>query len=205
MKSISGEDAVDLNRKGMPPLTSIKLPTRLMLLANEIPAFHDPSGALKRRLIVLRTEQSFFGNEDIHLTSKLLKELPGILNWSIEGLKRLWSRGHFSNSASLVKFVDPDASFGSSEGNEECCLSESSRHLVSLLKRCVRRDPHRASRLPASYHIDCSSAADKLTKGSSRGNGSVGKIAVRNEMQPPRRSCMPRNRPQCRRFLKAVV
>lgn len=119
MKSISGEDAVDVNRKGMPPLTSIKLPTRLMLLANEIPAFHDPSGALKRRLIVLRTKQTFFGKEDIDLTSKLLKELPGILNWSIDGLKRLWSRGHFSHSASLVKFVDPDVSSGSSEGNAE--------------------------------------------------------------------------------------
>jgi putative DNA primase/helicase len=87
------------------------------VVAYEVPAFHDPSGALKRRLIVLRTKQSFFGNEDIHLTNKLLKELPGILNWSIEGLKRLWSRGHFPHSASLVKFVDPDVSSGSKEGN----------------------------------------------------------------------------------------
>lgn len=95
LKSISGEDAVDIHRKGMPPLTGIKLPTRLMLLANEHPVFHDPSGALDRRLIVLKTDQTFFGHEDIELTNKLLTELPGILNWSIEGLKRLWRRGHF--------------------------------------------------------------------------------------------------------------
>lgn len=102
LKSISGEDAVDIHRKGMPSLTGIKLPTRLMLLANECPAFHDPSGALDRRLIVLKTDQSFYGNEDIQLTNKLLKELPGILNWSIEGLKRLWRRGHFPNDRKSV-------------------------------------------------------------------------------------------------------
>lgn len=95
LKSISGEDAVDIHRKGMPPLTGIRLPTRLMLLANELPAFRDPSGALDRRLIALETAQTFYGKEDIQMTTKLLKELPGILNWSIEGLKRLRERGHF--------------------------------------------------------------------------------------------------------------
>jgi len=98
LKSISGEDSVDIHRKGMAPLTGIRLSTRLMLLANELPAFHDPSGALERRLIVLKTERSFYGREDIHLTNKLLEELPGILNWAIEGLMRLWKRGHFRKS-----------------------------------------------------------------------------------------------------------
>lgn len=101
LKSISGEDSVDIQRKGMSPLVGIRLPTRLMLLANEPPAFHDPSGALERRLIVLRTEQSFYGREDIHLTKKLIGELPGILNWAIEGLKRLWKRGRFADKPVL--------------------------------------------------------------------------------------------------------
>lgn len=101
LKSISGEDSVDIHRKGMAPLVGLRLPTRLMLLANEHPAFHDPSGALERRLIVLRTEQSFYGKEDIHLTNKLIEELPGILNWAIEGLKRLWKRGRFPDKTTL--------------------------------------------------------------------------------------------------------
>jgi putative DNA primase/helicase len=102
LKSISGEDAMDVHRKGMAPLTGIRLPTRLMLLANELPAFHDPSGALRQRMIILRTERSFYGKEDIHLTNRLIEELPGILNWAIEGLARLWRRGHFPDKAPPV-------------------------------------------------------------------------------------------------------
>ena len=101
LKSISGEDAVDIHRKGLPPLTGIRLPTRIVILANEQPAFHDPSGALQRRLLTLRTRQSFCGKEDITLTGKLLKELPGILNWAIEGWKRLHSRGRFESPENL--------------------------------------------------------------------------------------------------------
>jgi len=95
LKSISGEDAMDIHRKGMPPLTGVRLPTRIVILANEQPTFHDPSGALQRRLITLRTTRSFGGREDITLTDKLLKELPGILNWAIQGWQRLHSRGTF--------------------------------------------------------------------------------------------------------------
>jgi putative DNA primase/helicase len=102
LKSISGEDAVDIQRKGMAPLTGIRLPTRLMLLANELPAFRDPSGALERRMIVLNTTQSFCRKEDIRLTEKLLEELPGILNWAIVGLNRLRRRGHFRDLSSVV-------------------------------------------------------------------------------------------------------
>jgi P4 family phage/plasmid primase-like protien len=102
LKSISGEDSVDVHRKGMAPLTGVRLPTRLMLLANEFPAFHDLSGALDQRLIVLKTEKSFYGKEDIRLTVKLLTELPGILNWAIEGLDSLWRRGHFPDKASEI-------------------------------------------------------------------------------------------------------
>ena len=103
LKSISGEDSVDIHRKGMAPLTGIRLPTRLMLLANELPAFQDPSGALECRLIVLKTNRSFYGKEDIHLTNKLLEELPAILNWAIEGLNRLRTRGHFPGVSSDIK------------------------------------------------------------------------------------------------------
>jgi putative DNA primase/helicase len=98
LKSISGEDSVDIHRKGIAPLNGVRMPTRLMLLANELPAFRDPSGALDRRLVVLKTDRTFLGKEDIRLTNKLLEELPGILNWAIEGLMRLWKRGHFPDS-----------------------------------------------------------------------------------------------------------
>ena len=93
LKSISGEDAVDIHRKGLPPLTGVKLPTRIVIVSNDPPKFCDPSGALDRRIMSLHTQHSFFGQEDITLTNTLLRELPGILNWAIRGWERLQSRG----------------------------------------------------------------------------------------------------------------
>ena len=97
--SISGEDNLTLDRKFLPAWTG-KLPTRFMLLTNELPRLTDASGALARRFIVLRLTKSFFGREDMDLTERLLCELPAILNWSIEGWHRLQERGHFTQPAS---------------------------------------------------------------------------------------------------------
>jgi putative DNA primase/helicase len=98
LKLVSGEDAVDIQRKGMTGLSGERLPTRFVIIANEAPAFLDPSGALARRLIVLWTQKSFVGREDIRLTNRLLEELPGILNWALEGWKRLQERGRFEDT-----------------------------------------------------------------------------------------------------------
>lgn len=105
LKSISGEDAVDIQRKGLPPLTGVRLPTRLVIVSNDPPTFCDPSGALDRRLMSLRTYRSFFGVEDVTLTNTLLGELPGILNWAIAGWQRLQARGHFESQQSVS--LDP--------------------------------------------------------------------------------------------------
>src|SRR5262249_48111596 len=59
-------------------------------------------------LLVLR--KSFYGREDTKLTEKLLTELPGILNWSLIGLKRLLQRNYFempkSSLQALRQFED---------------------------------------------------------------------------------------------------
>jgi putative DNA primase/helicase len=97
--SISGEDALTVDRKNLQPVTG-KLPTRLMIVSNELPRFADASGALAGRMLILRLEQSFYGREDQGLTDKLLVELPGILLWAIAGWARLQTRGHFVQPAS---------------------------------------------------------------------------------------------------------
>jgi putative DNA primase/helicase len=85
---ISGEDAVTINRKGASMLT-MRLPTRFLLISNELPKLGDASGALANRFIISRFRKSFLGREDKTLTDKLLVELPGILKWSIQGWHRL--------------------------------------------------------------------------------------------------------------------
>src|SRR5690606_5096911 len=58
--TISGEDAVSIDRKYLPAVT-MKLPTRFMFLTNEFPRFSDASGALAGRFVIIRLNRSFYG------------------------------------------------------------------------------------------------------------------------------------------------
>ncbi len=99
------------------------LPTRFMILTNELPRLTDASGALTSRFIVLCLTISFYGREDITLTGKLLPELPGILNWGLDGYDRLRKRGHFIQPASAADAVRQMEDLGSpiSAFIRECC------------------------------------------------------------------------------------
>jgi putative DNA primase/helicase len=97
--SISGEDRMSVPRKFLRAWNG-KLPTRIILLTNEMPALTDGSGALAGRLIILILTESFYGREDPKLTDKLATELSGILNWAIKGYRRLNKRGSFIQPAS---------------------------------------------------------------------------------------------------------
>ncbi len=83
--SITGEDAITIDRKYLPAWTG-QLQTRILILSNELPRLADASGALASRFILLRLTESFYGKEDQELTRKLLGKLPGILNLGDRGL-----------------------------------------------------------------------------------------------------------------------
>lgn len=100
IKMISGEDAVNVNRKNLPILESIRLPVRFVISVNDMPRFEDSSGALAARLRIIRFETSFAGREDMNLESKLSKESPGIFNWALEGLRHLQADRTLPNIAS---------------------------------------------------------------------------------------------------------
>jgi putative DNA primase/helicase len=94
MLSVSGEDLQNVDRKYLPPWSG-QLPTRFVVLTNELPRLADSSGALASRFIVLMLKASFYNRENPALTDELCAELPGIFNWSLEGLERLRTRGRF--------------------------------------------------------------------------------------------------------------
>jgi putative DNA primase/helicase len=102
--SISGEDALTIDRKHLPAWTG-RLGIRFILLTNELPRITGVSGALASRFMVLTLRQSFYGFEDHGLTGRLLQELPGILNWAIEGRQRLRNRGFFVTPKSSLDAV----------------------------------------------------------------------------------------------------
>ncbi len=91
--TISGEDTIDIDRKYREPWTG-KLPTRLMILSNELPNFGDSSGVIAKRFVVLNMTVSWLGKEDPPtLFDRLVAEMPGILNWALNGLARLEAKG----------------------------------------------------------------------------------------------------------------
>ena len=97
--SISGEDMLTIDRKHREPWTG-KLSSRFVILSNELPRFGDASGAISSRFVILMTTESFLGRENNKLTSELLTELPGILNWSLDGLTRLTRHGSLTEPKS---------------------------------------------------------------------------------------------------------
>ena len=93
--TIIGHDYIAVNRKGITEIP-MRIPARLVVSANQMPRFYDQADALLNRSLVLRFNKSFYGSEDIQLESKLKSELPGILNWALDGLFRLGKQRGFT-------------------------------------------------------------------------------------------------------------
>jgi putative DNA primase/helicase len=115
--AISGGDALTLDRKFKGAWTG-RLSARIVFLTNEVPRLIDSSGAVASRFIVLSLAKSFLGNEDLGLDAKLSAELPAILNWAIDGWRRLQERGYFiqpergeASRALLNELASPVGSF----------------------------------------------------------------------------------------------
>jgi len=138
--TITGEDALTIDRKNRQPVT-MKLPTRLMLISNELPRLSDASKALVSRMILLPLTNSWLGKEDTGLFDRLKAELPGILLWAIEGLKTLRQRGRFLQPASGQSMLDQldELSSPISTFIKECCN-------VSPEKQVFKRDMYSAWR-----------------------------------------------------------
>lgn len=102
---ITGEDFISIPRKFKDDYTA-RLPTRFLMMSNELPSLADSSGALTSRFVLLRMTRSFAGQEDYGLEERINAELPGILNWGLEGLGRLKEQGHFIQPESAINLVE---------------------------------------------------------------------------------------------------
>jgi putative DNA primase/helicase len=86
--SIVGNDPQPVNRKNRGILT-VHLPAKIMLVCNEIPHFVNRRDALTNRMLVFPFRKSFKGKEDLTLHDRLMAELPGILNWALDGARAI--------------------------------------------------------------------------------------------------------------------
>ncbi|HYL40179.1 MAG TPA: phage/plasmid primase, P4 family, partial [Candidatus Binatus sp.] len=102
--AISGEDTITVDIKYHEQWTG-KLPTRFVVVSNELPRLGDASGTIANRFVALLLHESWLGREDHGLESALAEELPGILNWALEGLDRLAAQGRFTRPASTDEAI----------------------------------------------------------------------------------------------------
>lgn len=73
--------------------------TKFLFSVNELPRINDQSPGFYQRFVIIPFRASFAGKEDTNLEKNIARtEMPGILNWAIEGLKRLRVQGKFTVS-----------------------------------------------------------------------------------------------------------
>jgi putative DNA primase/helicase len=84
------------DRKGVPGVMAY--PTaRLILATNHEPRFADRSKGIWRRMMVIPFRVGIpIERQDKKLVQKLKAELPGIFNWSVDGLRALRHQGSFT-------------------------------------------------------------------------------------------------------------
>jgi putative DNA primase/helicase len=120
-----GEDDQTINRKH-DKYWQGKLTIRWLILGNDVPQFRgtDEAGALVARMIMIPMDENFLGREDFDLTEKLLAERAGILNWAMEGWRRLRARGKFIQPVSGMALIQKLRASTSTIGSFvlDCCV-----------------------------------------------------------------------------------
>jgi len=102
LKAIVGGDNIDIEEK-YKPSASAKLTSKLIFASNHVPRFRDRTLGLWRKMIIISFNVTIdAAREDAQLGMRLKNELPGILNWSLSGLRRLFQRGHFNEPESCT-------------------------------------------------------------------------------------------------------
>ena len=88
IKTITGNDSIPINRKGNPILTQ-SLPCKIIFVCNGMPNFINEENSMTNRMIGFDFQESFVGREDTTLKDKLAAEIPGILNWALDGARAI--------------------------------------------------------------------------------------------------------------------
>lgn len=129
LKQIVAGDVIEAERKHQPSF-SFKPYSRMIGATNELPRLLDHSDGFFRRAMILTFNKQFAeADQDKDRNVKLMKELPGILKWAVDGLQRLLERGKFAIPSSSVAEVskyrissDPIRQFV-----EECIVASGTR------------------------------------------------------------------------------
>ena len=114
LKSITSGDPIQIEHKFQKPFTT-RLTAKLLFAMNSLPEPKDKTFAFYRRLVLVPFKTKFVDNpregtnemkRNPKIEEGLLEELPGILSWCIEGLKRLVANNYqFTRSQEAEKLM----------------------------------------------------------------------------------------------------
>lgn len=96
LKSFTSGDRMTFERKFRDAVSDV--PTAKVIIAtNDLPRFNDRSQAIWRRILLVPFDKTITEDQQVEtLADELKKELPGILNWALEGLRKLNAAGRFT-------------------------------------------------------------------------------------------------------------
>jgi len=82
--------------------------TKFVFATNEMPTFDTMNYGLRRRMKFIPFFRRFLDNEqDKNLIDKLVKEIPGIIGWAIEGAKRfVYNDRVFKQAAASIQYLE---------------------------------------------------------------------------------------------------
>jgi putative DNA primase/helicase len=102
LKKATGQDTIEAEIKGKQSRLKFRNCSKITVLANKFPKVRDNSTAFRERRLFIKFPTEFTGQKCIqNIEDNWLKttdERSGILNWMLQGLKRLLDQGCFTES-----------------------------------------------------------------------------------------------------------
>jgi putative DNA primase/helicase len=106
LKSIVAGDRFTFERK-FKEAVSAKPTAKIMIATNSLPRFNDKTLGIWRRILLIPFDKTIAEENQIkHFADLLKEELPGILNWALEGLRKLDNAGRFTIPNSHAEFIE---------------------------------------------------------------------------------------------------
>jgi len=113
-KTLVGDDIVEADRKYKDMIT-FRPTTKHIFSANQLPPIPNADDAVWRRVLIVPFPESVPKDErETGLEDELADELPGILNWALEGLQRLLENDGFSGDLNEEKTREKWSMWGTS-------------------------------------------------------------------------------------------
>lgn len=106
LKQLTGEDIVYADRKNKEPIYFYNT-AKLTFVMNHLPAMRDFSGGLKRRMLILKIDKVLTDKaREEFPEAEIMREMPGIFNKAMQGLRRALERKSFSISENMKENVE---------------------------------------------------------------------------------------------------